>query len=175
MLCCGQVTPWTVIEKWHNEGRYTPYGALNNGEALRELLLWTKSQVFPWIRLNRVIRDIPNQHILGGNANVNMRQASMQASTHIKHRPVRAPHGPTAIPPKDHCCDMGLCLHSTIVLPSLHRTAHLTDEDLMPVLTAPPGCPPHDHCNCCCVVTTVYGCMAVWLYGCMAVCVGAAG
>jgi ELP3 family radical SAM enzyme/protein acetyltransferase len=30
--------------------------------------------VFPWIRLNRVIRDIPNQHILGGNDNVNLRQ-----------------------------------------------------------------------------------------------------
>lgn len=26
------------------------------------------------IRLNRVIRDIPNQHIIGGNQNVNLRQ-----------------------------------------------------------------------------------------------------
>lgn len=33
-----------------------------------------KKQVFPWIRLNRVIRDIPNQNILGGNNNVNLRQ-----------------------------------------------------------------------------------------------------
>lgn len=34
--------------------------------------------MFPWIRLNRVIRDIPNQHILGGNSNVNLRQMLQQ-------------------------------------------------------------------------------------------------
>ena len=67
-----EVTPWTVIEKWYKEGKYKPYA--EDGDILQELLMWTKSRVFPWIRLNRVIRDIPNQHILGGNANTNLRQ-----------------------------------------------------------------------------------------------------
>ena len=69
-----EVTPWTMIEKWYNEGKYSPYADINNGEILSELLIEAKSKVLPWIRLNRVIRDIPNHHILGGNSNVNMRQ-----------------------------------------------------------------------------------------------------
>ena len=60
-----EVTPWTVIEKWYKAGKYKPYA--DTGDILQELLMWAKSRVFPWIRLNRVIRDIPNQHILGGN------------------------------------------------------------------------------------------------------------
>ena len=67
-----EVTPWTIIEKWYKEGKYVPYA--DQGDDLKELLIWTKARVFPWIRLNRVIRDIPNQHILGGNQNTNMRQ-----------------------------------------------------------------------------------------------------
>jgi ELP3 family radical SAM enzyme/protein acetyltransferase len=66
------VTPWTVIEKWHKEGKYEPYGS--KGTDLVEILIKTKTRVFPWIRLNRVVRDIPNQHILGGNMNTSMRQ-----------------------------------------------------------------------------------------------------
>mmetsp|Transcript_16789 Transcript_16789/g.29377 ORF Transcript_16789/g.29377 Transcript_16789/m.29377 type:complete len:340 (+) Transcript_16789:1-1020(+) len=34
----------------------------------------TKARVHPWIRLNRVIRDIPSQYILGGVDNPSMRQ-----------------------------------------------------------------------------------------------------
>ena len=79
-----EVTPWTVIEKWYKEGKYKPYA--ENGDILEELLMWTKARVFPWIRLNRVIRDIPNQHILGGNANTNMRQ---QLQIEMKKRGMR--------------------------------------------------------------------------------------
>ena len=68
-----EVVPWTVIEKWFNEGKYVPYGGGDSPE-LRSIIIDAKKKVFPWIRLNRVIRDIPNQHILGGNANVNLRQ-----------------------------------------------------------------------------------------------------
>ena len=41
---------------------------------LFELLMDVKSRVHPWIRLNRVIRDIPSQYILGGHNAPNMRQ-----------------------------------------------------------------------------------------------------
>jgi histone acetyltransferase (RNA polymerase elongator complex component) len=52
-----QVVPWTTIEKWHEEGVYTPY----EPSVLIDLLIEIKRRVHPWIRLNRVVRDIPNQ------------------------------------------------------------------------------------------------------------------
>jgi ELP3 family radical SAM enzyme/protein acetyltransferase len=64
-----EVTPWTVIEKWFREGLYVPYGE----QELFELLVYWKSKVHPWIRLNRVVRDIPSQYILGGVNSPSMR------------------------------------------------------------------------------------------------------
>ncbi len=69
-----ETTPWTVIKKWADEGKYTPY----SDEELIELLLWLKPKVHPWIRLNRVIRDIPTQYILGGVDNGNLRELLTQ-------------------------------------------------------------------------------------------------
>eukprot|EP00466_Bigelowiella_natans_P012601 jgi/Bigna1/85812/estExt_fgenesh1_pg.C_60181 len=69
-----QVTPWTVIEKWAKEGKHVPY----SNEVLADLLLKVKRQVHPWIRLNRVIRDIPNQYILAGNPVTNLRQIILE-------------------------------------------------------------------------------------------------
>lgn len=43
-------------------------------DQLFELILSVKAKVHPWIRLNRVIRDIPNQYITGGCSVTNMRQ-----------------------------------------------------------------------------------------------------
>ena len=37
-----------------------------------------KNNVFPWIRINRVIRDIPNLNIKGGNENVNLRETLLK-------------------------------------------------------------------------------------------------
>ena len=54
-----------------------PYGGGDSPE-LRKVIIDAKCKVFPWIRLNRVIRDIPNQHILAGNENVNLRQLLQQ-------------------------------------------------------------------------------------------------
>ena len=67
-----EVTPWTVIEKWYNEGKYKPYGEDTN--IIKGVIINAKKKMFPWIRLNRVIRDIPNQHIKGGNNIINLRQ-----------------------------------------------------------------------------------------------------
>lgn len=66
------IVPWTVIDKWHREGSYVPYPE----DQLFELILAVKVKVHPWIRLNRVIRDIPNQYITGGCSVTNMRQVS---------------------------------------------------------------------------------------------------
>lgn len=65
-----EITPWTVIKKWFDDGSYVPYP----DETLIELLMEVKAQVHPWIRLNRVIRDIPSQYILGGMDEPNLRQ-----------------------------------------------------------------------------------------------------
>lgn len=38
------------------------------------MILHAKKKVYPWIRLNRVIRDIPTTEIYGGNMNTSLRQ-----------------------------------------------------------------------------------------------------
>jgi len=65
-----EVVPWTKIEQWFKEGKYKPHP----DEVLFDLILEVKRAVHPWIRLNRVIRDIPDQYIMGGNAITNLRQ-----------------------------------------------------------------------------------------------------
>ncbi|KAJ8601189.1 hypothetical protein CTAYLR_003217 [Chrysophaeum taylorii] len=70
-----EVTPWTVIKKWFDEGTYTPY---SEADLLR-VLVDVKAKVHPWIRLNRVIRDIPSNYILGGVDVPNMREDVLAA------------------------------------------------------------------------------------------------
>ena len=66
------VVDWTKIKEWYNNGIYKPYS--ENEENLIKVLGYAKNNIFPWIRLNRIIRDIPNMNIIGGNENVNLRQ-----------------------------------------------------------------------------------------------------
>jgi ELP3 family radical SAM enzyme/protein acetyltransferase len=65
-----EVTPWTVIRQWYESGKYVPYP---DSELIR-VLLDAMAEVHPWIRLNRVIRDIPSQYIYGGIDAPNLRQ-----------------------------------------------------------------------------------------------------
>jgi ELP3 family radical SAM enzyme/protein acetyltransferase len=53
------LVPFTDIWSWYHEGTYTPYSQ----EALQDVLLRMKAQMFPWIRLNRIIRDIPADYV----------------------------------------------------------------------------------------------------------------
>lgn len=69
-----EVTPFTKIEQWYKDGLYLPY-AENEPQKLTDLLARVKAEVHPWIRLNRVIRDIPEVSIIAGNSNTNLRQA----------------------------------------------------------------------------------------------------
>jgi ELP3 family radical SAM enzyme/protein acetyltransferase len=66
------VVDWTKIKEWYENGSYQPYS--ENEEDLIKVIVYIKQNIFPWIRLNRIIRDIPNLNILGGNENVNLRQ-----------------------------------------------------------------------------------------------------
>lgn len=73
------IVPWTKIKDWHDRGKYIPYTD-QDPENLIDVLLEMKRNVPPWIRLNRVIRDIPNTtregevYIYGGNKVTNLRQ-----------------------------------------------------------------------------------------------------
>ena len=62
---------WTQIKEWYDTGEYKPYS--EDTELLIKLLLFVKTNMFEWIRLNRIIRDIPNINILGGNECVHLR------------------------------------------------------------------------------------------------------
>ena len=66
------VVDWTKIKEWYENGTYKPYS--ENKEDLIEVLAFIKRNVFPWIRINRIIRDIPNINIIGGNKDVNLHQ-----------------------------------------------------------------------------------------------------
>lgn len=64
------ITPWTDIKKWYEEGSYVPYAE----SELLDILLNVKTIVFPWIRLNRIVRDIPTDYIIASSDTPNMRQ-----------------------------------------------------------------------------------------------------
>ena len=64
------VVPWSKFEKMYQSGEYTPY----SDEDLLELILKVNPMIHPWIRVNRVIRDIPMGYISGGCSVPNMRE-----------------------------------------------------------------------------------------------------
>lgn len=75
------VTPFTKIKEWYDAGLYKPYAEIDGGKHLVKVLKTVMTQVHPWIRLNRVIRDIPVQNnttckvgVIGGNKIPNLRQ-----------------------------------------------------------------------------------------------------
>ena len=67
-----EVVPWTKIEKWYNDGTYKPYG--NDKAVMKIVLAYAMKICPPWIRLPRVVRDIPHEYITGGLKCGNMRQ-----------------------------------------------------------------------------------------------------
>ena len=67
-----EVVPWTKIEKWHKDGKYKPYG--EDRDKMDIVLKYAMTQCPPYIRLPRVIRDIPHTYISGGVKCGNLRQ-----------------------------------------------------------------------------------------------------
>ncbi len=64
------VTPNTELENWWKEGRYSPYST----QTLIRLLARVKAIVPPYVRISRVIRDIPSTDITAGNKVTNLRE-----------------------------------------------------------------------------------------------------
>ncbi len=71
--------PCVVIEtaelyQWWRDGRYTPY----DDETLLELLIRIKQIVPPYVRIERVIRDIPSTSIQAGCLITNLREEAQR-------------------------------------------------------------------------------------------------
>ena len=59
------VVQGTELERWYREGRYTPY----DDATMVNLMADIKALVPPYVRISRVLRDIPPQFIVGGLKN----------------------------------------------------------------------------------------------------------
>ena len=71
-----ETTEWSDIKNDYLQGLYKPYGdqkVRSDMTPLFEVLLNYKMNVGEEVRLNRVVRDIPQADIIGGNCNTNMR------------------------------------------------------------------------------------------------------
>lgn len=68
------VTRGSTLYKWWRDGRYHPY----SDEDLRRLIIACKKVVPPYVRIIRLIRDIPGESILAGNKITNLRQVMQQ-------------------------------------------------------------------------------------------------
>lgn len=65
-----ETVPYTEIERWYREGTYQPYAK----NELYKILYDTKRAMYPWIRTNRIIRDIPKGYIIASSDDPNTGQ-----------------------------------------------------------------------------------------------------
>ncbi len=68
------VTEYSELTEIWKRGEYQPY----TDEELTELIVAMKQFVPPWVRIIRIIRDIPKESILGGSTTSNLRQVIEQ-------------------------------------------------------------------------------------------------
>lgn len=57
-----ETTPFTKILADYKSGKYKPY----SDKELEDVIIYWKSNVHPWIRNNRIVRDIPDNYIIAG-------------------------------------------------------------------------------------------------------------
>ncbi len=66
-------TEYTEIKNWYENGTYTPYAETNLEDLIR-VLMDVKSKIHPWIRINRLVRDIPvKPYVIGGLKRADLR------------------------------------------------------------------------------------------------------
>ena len=68
-----EITPWTRIQKWYQEGKFKPYSEVCERDLL-DVVKYAMEICPPYVRLPRVIRDIPMTYIEAGNQYPNLRQ-----------------------------------------------------------------------------------------------------
>lgn len=65
------VVAGTELESWYNEGRYRPYGM----EELSQLMVQIKSIIPGYVRVSRVMRDMPTKFIVAGCRDLALRSS----------------------------------------------------------------------------------------------------
>ena len=76
-----ETTPFTKIKEWYDNGSYTPYAEDHtHGQSylLMDVIIHAMSKIPEYIRVNRVVRDIPHISIEGGLKCSNFRQLTKQ-------------------------------------------------------------------------------------------------
>jgi len=64
------VLKFSTLFRWYKQGKYKPY----SDKQLSKLLVQIKKIIPPYVRINRLIRDIPGPDIAAGNRITNLRQ-----------------------------------------------------------------------------------------------------
>ena len=59
-----EIVPWTKIKDWYDSGKYKPYGS--DKKIIQDVLKYAMNTCPHWLRLPRVVRDIPDHYISGG-------------------------------------------------------------------------------------------------------------
>lgn len=68
------VTKGSLLYTWHKQGKYKPY----TDQELKKLIIDCKKIVPEYVRIIRLIRDIPGESIIAGNKITNLRQIIKQ-------------------------------------------------------------------------------------------------
>lgn len=68
-----EITPYTVIKQWYDSGKFVPYSD-SEPRKLLDVVKYAMMICPPWVRMPRVVRDIPLEYIEGGNKYSNLRQ-----------------------------------------------------------------------------------------------------
>lgn len=68
------VTKGSLLYQWYRQGKYKPY----SDKALQKLIVDCKMAVPTYVRIIRLIRDIPSESIIAGNKITNLRQVMQQ-------------------------------------------------------------------------------------------------
>jgi elongator complex protein 3 len=79
------VTPFSELEKWFKKGKYKSYPY----EELKKLIVKIKGLIPEYVRIERLVRDIPGESILEGSRVTNLRQELQREYPNMKCRCIR--------------------------------------------------------------------------------------
>ena len=84
-------TDYTIVKKWADEGKYVS-NADRDPNYLRDVIGHYMKNVKPWVRIPRIIRDIPNDYIHYGNKEGHLREVIDKnfKSQEIRGREIRS-------------------------------------------------------------------------------------
>ena len=82
------VTKGSLLYKWWRAGKYKPY----SNKILEKLIIDCKKVVPQYVRIIRLIRDIPAESIVAGNIITNLRQVMQQNGVKCRCIRCREPH-----------------------------------------------------------------------------------